>query len=92
MRSARLLRQASGIARGIPDLARAESLLQSALALLPGDPEMLRDLADLREQAGDLAGVAAVLEEEADRTPDPAEAAARYATAARWWEERIGRR
>ena len=69
-----------------------ESLLLRALARLPGDPEMLRELAAVREQAGDLAGVAAVLEEEADRTSRPAEAAQRYLALARWWEERIGRR
>ena len=71
---------------------RAEALLLRALARLPGDPEMLRELAAVREQAGDLAGVAAVLEEEADRTSSPAEAATRYLALARWWEERIGRR
>ena len=91
-RASALLRRASGLAREIPDLARADSLLQRALSYLPGDPEMLRELAGLREQAGDLAGVAAVLEEEADRTSRPADAALRYLTLARWWEERLGRR
>ncbi len=91
-RASALLRRGSALAREIPDLARAESLLQRALAALPGDPEMLRELAGLREQAGDLAGVASVLEEEADRTSSPAEAATRYLTLARWWEERLGRR
>ena len=91
-RSAALLRRAAGLAREIPDLARAESLLQRALSFQPGEPEMLRELAGVREQAGDLVGVASVLEEEADLTSSPAEAASRYMTLARWWDERIGRR
>ncbi len=90
--AAALLRRGATLARELPDLGRAESLLLHALARLPGDPEMLRELAAVREQLGDLAGVAAVLEEEADRTSRPAEAAQRYLALARWWEERIGRR
>ncbi len=91
-RASALLRRASELAREMPDLVRAESLLLGALSHLPGDPGMLRELAGLREQAGDLAGVAAVLEEEADRTQGQAEAALRYLTLARWWEDRLGRR
>ena len=91
-RAAALLRQGAALAREIHELVRAEMLLLRALHHLPGDPEMLRELAAVREEAGDLAGVAAVLEEEADRTSNPAEAAARYMAVARWWEDRIGRR
>ena len=83
-------RESPGRSRTSPGPSRSCS---GALSLLPGDPEMLRDLADLREQAGRPG--------RRRRGPRgggrphrriPAEAAARYATAARWWEERIGRR
>ncbi len=91
-RAAALLRRGASFAREIREFGRAETLLLRALHHLPGEPEMLRDLAAIREEAGDLAGVAAVLEEEADRTSNPAEAAARYMAVAHWWEDRIGRR
>ena len=92
-RAAALLRRGAALAQDeLSDPAKAEELLLRAQAFQPGDPEVLRALARVREQTGDLAGVAAVLEEEADRTQSPAEAATRFLALARWWEERLGRR
>ncbi len=92
-RAAALLRRGAALALDdLADPARAEELLLRAQAFQPGDPEGLRALARVREQAGDLVGVAAVLEEEADRTKGASEAATRYLALARWWEERLGRR
>ena len=92
-RAAALLRRGAALALDeLSDPARAEGLLLRAQAFQPGDPDVLRSLARVREQAGDLVGVAAVLEEEAGRTQSPAEAATRFLALARWWEERLGRR
>ena len=92
-RAAAILRREAALALDeLGDPVRAEEILLRAQAFQPGDPEGLRALARVREQAGDLVGVAEVLEEEADRTQGASEAAARFLALARWWEERLGRR
>jgi tetratricopeptide (TPR) repeat protein len=91
--AASILRRAAGVARrDLSDPARAEELLLRALALQPRAAESLRALAEVREERGDLAGLAEALEQEADRTSEPLEAAARYLALGRFCEERLGRR
>jgi len=91
--SAALLRRAAALAqRELSDPSRAEELLLGALAIEPRDPAALRALADVRETRADVAGFAEALEQEADRTADRSEAAARYLALGRVCEERLGRR
>jgi tetratricopeptide (TPR) repeat protein len=88
-----MLEKAAGLARAeLEDLPRAEALWRRILDTEPRHPAALRAVAEIREARGDVAGLAEVLEEEANRTDDPRAAAARYLALGRVHEEKLGRR
>lgn len=88
-----LLEKAAGLVRReLEDLPRAEALYRRILEVEPMHPGALRAVAEIREERGDVAGLAEALEVEAARTADPRAAAARTLALGRLQEEKLGRR
>jgi golgin subfamily B member 1 len=88
-----LLAKAANVAhRKLRNVARAEELYRLLLRTEPGDRAALRELAELCEQRGDWAGLAAALEREVAATDDAREAARLAFQLGRVQEDRLGRR